>query len=35
VLRLDSWRVQVLRGRELAAALPARIWQEERSLTPG
>jgi general stress protein 26 len=27
VLRLDPWRVQVLRGRELAAGVPSRIWR--------
>lgn len=27
VLRLDPWRVQVLRGRELASGRPSRIWQ--------
>lgn len=27
VLRLDPWRVQVLRGTELAAGQPARIWR--------
>lgn len=27
VLRLDPWRVQVLRGPELAAGVPARVWR--------
>lgn len=27
VLRLDPWRVQVLRGRELASGQPSRIWR--------
>lgn len=27
VLRLEPWRVQVLRGRELTAGTPPRIWQ--------
>lgn len=31
VLRLDPWRVQVLRGRELADGTPPRIWQEASS----
>ena len=36
VLRLDPWRVQVLRGRELAAGIPSRIWtqQEDGAATP-
>jgi hypothetical protein len=29
VLRLVPWRVQVLRGRELAAVIPSRIWQDD------
>lgn len=31
VLRLTPWRVQVLRGRELAAGIPPRIWQDDGS----
>jgi general stress protein 26 len=27
VLRLDPWRVQVLRGRDLATGTPSRIWR--------
>ncbi|ACZ83355.1 pyridoxamine 5'-phosphate oxidase family protein [Streptosporangium roseum] len=29
VLRLDPWRVQVLRGRDLATGRPARVWRAE------
>lgn len=29
VLRLDPWRIQVLRGRDLARGVPARIWRGE------
>lgn len=36
VLRLDPWRVQVLRGRDLARGRPARIWNpEERAEQTG
>lgn len=33
VLRLDPWRVQVLRGRDLATGKPSRIWR--RAGAPG
>lgn len=29
VLRLEPWRVQMLRGRELAAGTPPKIWQND------
>lgn len=29
VLRLEPWRIQVLRGRDLVAGIPARIWRRE------
>ncbi|MGQ4268794.1 pyridoxamine 5'-phosphate oxidase family protein [Nocardiopsis changdeensis] len=29
VLRVDPWRVQVLRGRDLVTGVPARIWTRE------
>jgi|SRR5829696_7422935 len=35
VLRLDPWRVQVLRGRELAGGIPSRIWRREPADAPG
>ncbi|MGW0634507.1 hypothetical protein [Nocardia salmonicida] len=27
VLRLDPWRIQVLRRRDLVSGIPARIWR--------
>src|SRR5690606_23289143 len=35
VLRLDPWRVRVLRGRDLAAGVPARIWRAEPGAAAG
>lgn len=34
VLRIDPWRIQVLRGVDLARGRPARIWRRERDVTP-
>lgn len=34
VLRLDPWRVQVVRGRELAAGMPARSWRRDGRNSP-
>jgi general stress protein 26 len=33
VLRLDPWRVQALRGQDLATGRPARIWRSPEEVT--
>ncbi|WP_431887853.1 pyridoxamine 5'-phosphate oxidase family protein [Nocardiopsis alba] len=30
VLRLEPWRIQVLRGRDLVSGVPSRIWRRDR-----